>query len=200
MNRIYCVYFTHYNGYKLPPFYIGSSYLERVKDGYHGSVSSDKFESVWKQELKDNPHLFKTDIIEICDTREEAFDKELELQRKLNVVKSEYFTNMCYAKANFGDGNLWVGRKHSEGAKAKMSKTTSEMQLGKKRGNYKCKGIPHNKFIISFDGVFESCNGLEELYQMSIDKGFAKKTLYNIYYNKRGPLYDKGWRVTKDAI
>jgi hypothetical protein len=35
---IYCVYLTCYRGNKLPPFYIGYSTIEKVKDGYKGTV------------------------------------------------------------------------------------------------------------------------------------------------------------------
>ena len=60
---MYCVYLTTYKGNKLPPFYIGSTQVVQVERGYHGSVRSKKYEMMWKSELINNPHLFKTGFI-----------------------------------------------------------------------------------------------------------------------------------------
>ena len=105
---IYVTYLTIYSGNKLPPFYIGSSSLNKVNDGYRGSVTSNKYGITWKEELKNNPHLFKTIIISKHNTRPEAMDKELILQTKLNVVKSPMYINMSFASVNgyFGNSEL----------------------------------------------------------------------------------------------
>jgi hypothetical protein len=41
---MFCVYVTFYRGNKLPPFYIGSTYLENMNRGYKGSPRSKKYE------------------------------------------------------------------------------------------------------------------------------------------------------------
>lgn len=97
-NFIYCVYLTTYSGSKLPPFYIGSSNVDRIQKGYRGSVMSQKFSAIWKSELKSNPKLFKTYIISKHTTREEALFKENLLQKKLNVIKSCMYINESYAQ------------------------------------------------------------------------------------------------------
>jgi hypothetical protein len=39
----YCVYITFYKGNKLPPFYIGSTSVEKINNDYNGSVGSQKY-------------------------------------------------------------------------------------------------------------------------------------------------------------
>jgi len=51
-NNIYCVYITIYRGNKLPPFYIGYSTPEKIKNGYRGSVSSRQYKNIWKKNWK----------------------------------------------------------------------------------------------------------------------------------------------------
>ena len=109
--NIYVTYLTIYSGNKLPPFYIGSSTIEKINNGYRGSVKSKKYKSIWKQELKENPHLFKTKIISKHTNRKEALEKEDYIHRKLNVVKSPLYINMALASGCFGD-NEYV-RKHN---------------------------------------------------------------------------------------
>lgn len=94
----FCVYLTCYRGNKLPPFYIGSSSVERVKNGYKGSVQSKKYKQTWNKELKENPHLFSTKIICTHKTRKEALSKEDFLQRSLNVVDSLLYINLSFAQ------------------------------------------------------------------------------------------------------
>jgi len=97
---IYCVYLTIYSGNKLPPFYIGSSSLKRIENGYKGSVSSEKYFKIWKEELRQNPNLFKTIIISKHKTRKEATKKENKFQKLLNVVSSTMYINMAFASSN----------------------------------------------------------------------------------------------------
>ena len=59
----YCVYFTIYLGNMLPPFYIGSSSVDKVNQGYHRSVLSARWKNTWQKEIKPNLHLFKSMII-----------------------------------------------------------------------------------------------------------------------------------------
>lgn len=72
VNGHYCVYLTIYRGDKFPPLYIGSTSIKRLNEGYRGSVKSIKYQKLWKQEQKQNPHLFETKILSTYFTREEA--------------------------------------------------------------------------------------------------------------------------------
>ena len=84
---MYVTYLTIYFGDKLPRRYIGSTSRRNIERGYNGSVSSKKYKEVYKQERKENKHLFKTRILSSFPTRKEALEEELRLQIKYNVVK-----------------------------------------------------------------------------------------------------------------
>lgn len=127
---MYCVYLTIYSGKLLPPFYIGSSSVKKVRNGYHGTVNSRRYRTVYRNELKRNPHLFKTNIISLQPTRNAALQRELEIQKKLKVVKSPLYFNESYAKGCFGadtsgKNNGFYGRQHSEETLTKMRKPKS---------------------------------------------------------------------------
>lgn len=127
---MYCVYLTIYSGNLLPPFYIGSTSIEKVRKGYHGSVTSKKYQSLYRKELKTNPHLFKTHIILIFTKRQDALEKENEIQKKLDVVNSSMYFNESYAK-NFGystkgEKNGFYGKHHSEETLMKLRKPKSD--------------------------------------------------------------------------
>lgn len=100
-NNIYCTYVTTYLGNKLPPFYIGSSSVERVNSGYRGSIKSKKWSGIFYNELKENPHLFFTEIIKTFDDKKSAVEYELQLQIANDVVKSKWFFNESLAR-DFG--------------------------------------------------------------------------------------------------
>ena len=153
---IYCTYLTVYKGNKLPCFYIGSSSIARVENGYVGSVTSKKYSKTWKHEVKHNRHLFDTKIISRHSSRQEAFEKELSLQLELNVQKNPLYVNLGYAQPNgcYGLGlsgkDHWskqpgkihnaktnhprgmLSKKHSES----RSKYMSEIQMGEKNHFY----------------------------------------------------------------
>lgn len=97
-ETIYCTYLTSYSGNKLPQFYIGSTSVKNIKEGYHGSVKSKKYQKIWTSELKEKPYLFKTSIISYHTSREEAIVKEKFFQKSLNVVKSDMYINMSLAQ------------------------------------------------------------------------------------------------------
>lgn len=143
---MYCVYLTSYLGNKLPPFYIGSSSADKIlNQSYRGSVSSLQYKNIFKQELFDNPHLFKTQIISYHISRSDAYEKEIYLQKKLNVVASSLYFNMSCSR---GLPNR-KGTKLSEKAKNKMSLSRKGKPLSergklaaknRKRGEHHFKG------------------------------------------------------------
>ena len=92
-NEIACVYLTIYGGNKLPPFYIGSAWKKNLDKGYRGSVNSIKYKEIWRAEIKTNPQLFTTKIISTLASREEAYKRENEIQRKLNVDTNDLYIN-----------------------------------------------------------------------------------------------------------
>lgn len=100
--NIYCTYLTVYFGSKMPPFYIGSSRVEKVNNGYRGSVKSKMYKTIWEYELTNNPHLFKTIIISTHSTRTEALSKEEYFHRKLNVMPNSMYINRSIASGLFG--------------------------------------------------------------------------------------------------
>lgn len=127
MNE-FCTYKTTYTGTLLPPHYIGSTTVAKVNAGYNGSVDSAIYKPIYIQEQKRNKSLFSTEILTLHGTREEAFDKELELHLQYNVVESEEYMNMALARSYPYFSNH--GKPHTEEHKRKMS----EAQIGKKRG------------------------------------------------------------------
>lgn len=148
----FCVYLTVYRGNKLPPFYIGSSSVDKINNGYKGSVDSIKYGSVWKNEIKINKHLFKTIIISTHKTRKEATQKENKLQKLLNVVKSSLYINMAYAAPNgffgmdvSGENNPNHNNKWDDIKKEKASKIQKENYIQKSITN--CLRCIRNKTI-----------------------------------------------------
>lgn len=100
---IYCTYITFYRGNRLPPFYIGSSSIKRVHNGYHGTVRSKEYQKIWKDEIKYNPHLFKTIILSKHLTRDEALAKEAKLQKATNAINNKLYANKSIARRGFGN-------------------------------------------------------------------------------------------------
>jgi hypothetical protein len=89
-------------------FYIGSTSIDKINSGYIGSVKSKEYKNIFQKEKQEFPHLFKTKIIFVCESRETALHKELKFQQHLNVVKSSMYMNKSLAK-DFG----WFGMNHS---------------------------------------------------------------------------------------
>jgi hypothetical protein len=129
---MYCIYLTIYSGNKLPPFYIGSTSISKIDEGYCGSVESKKYGDIFRSELKNNRHLFKVRIVEFCSDRKQALEREEWYHRKLNVVASEMYMNCAYATTGCfgiprpGNDNPFYGRKHSDETKAKVGKSSKE--------------------------------------------------------------------------
>jgi hypothetical protein len=98
---IYCTYITIYKGNDLPLFYIGSSSVKKVKEGYKGSVSSAEYKEKWKHHIKNNPDLFNTKILTKHKTRKQASIREAEIQEKLNVVENPLYLNKTIIHEKF---------------------------------------------------------------------------------------------------
>lgn len=122
---LYAVYLTTYLGNKLPMYYIGSSSVSKIDNGYHGTVTSKRHKTTWLAELKTNPHLFKTRIVRTYPTRKEAMEVEFRLQTSLGVVKSPMYVNMATASVNGFFGMSTKGRLVSEDTRSKLSKVHS---------------------------------------------------------------------------
>lgn len=173
-ETIYCTYLTIYKGNKLPPFYIGSTIVDKINKNYHGSVSSREYKKIWKSEIKSNPHLFKTIILTKHKLQKESILKELHFQIKLNVVKSSLYINLSYARPNgfFGrtdqvsikgtfcwtNGEVDIYRKEHPGEgwikgnceKTKLSKSNGIRKKGKEHHNYgRVRGVQANERFVA---------------------------------------------------
>lgn len=118
---MYCVYLTKYSGTAMPQLYVGSSSVERVNNGYHGSVKSKKYREIWERELMEHPELFTTTILSIYGTRKEALKAELDFQIEHNVVKSDQWINQSLARANGFFGASMKGVPKSDETRQKIS-------------------------------------------------------------------------------
>lgn len=99
---MYIIYWTVYYGQKMPRNYIGHTTLEKHQKGYLGSVSSAKYREIWKLEIRCNPQLFKSYIIEyVKGNRNDAIIREEWWHRRYQVAINPFFINMCCAKLGF---------------------------------------------------------------------------------------------------
>lgn len=140
MSDKFCVYLTIYEGTQLPPYYIGSSTIKRVSEGYMGSVCSKKYKAVWDLECSTFPDLFDTIVLSEHETRKRALAEELRLHILHNVVISDEYINMSLAQANgccgmdvkgslnpnygkglHGEAHPMFGKQHLQETKDKMS-------------------------------------------------------------------------------
>lgn len=105
---IYCTYLTIYSGNKLPPFYIGYTKVDSIEKGYHGTVVSKLYKTIWQEELKQNPHLFKTIILRKYEDKKEAQQRELFLQKSLNVIMNPLYINRAIAGHSDNTGMVMI--------------------------------------------------------------------------------------------
>jgi hypothetical protein len=171
---IYCVYLTIYRGTKLPPFYIGSSSVEKVQNGYHGSVCSKQFKDIWKSELRFNPNLFETKIISTHSDRKEATLKERTFQKKVNAVRNPLYINQSFAaydsftdRDQSGKNNPMYGTSRKGEANPFYGQTHTEETLAKMRGR-KCSEA--NKKLYS-----KLKKGIPDSEETKLKKSIAKK-------------------------
>jgi hypothetical protein len=97
-------------------FYVGSTSVSKIKNGYRGSVASKAYKEIWITELKNNPQLFETKIISFHSKREEAIQKENLFHKKLGVVLNDLYINRanaildgCFGSDNKGVNNPMFG-------------------------------------------------------------------------------------------
>lgn len=112
-----CVYKITYIGNCLPPYYIGSTYLEKLEKGYLGTPTSKKFGKTWKSETKNNPHLFKIEILSVHSTREEAILAESDEQRSLFVPGNILWVNQSYSTGGFISNSETAKKAHQTSLK-----------------------------------------------------------------------------------
>jgi len=110
MKNTYVVYRVIYYGSRLPKYYIGSSTKRKLANGYRGSIRSRRWSDIFYDELKKYPFLFDYEILSEHNTRGDALKKELELQKKYDVVKSDLYFNEAYAAKNGCHGRNVNGR------------------------------------------------------------------------------------------
>lgn len=132
---MFCIYFTFYLGDKLPPFYLGSTKVIKIDKGYHGSATSAKWGSIWKEELKNNSHLFKTFIIpnQYKETAQEIVELELLWQKAFKAVENPLFINQSYARGGFC--TTAESSAKAEETKVRLGKTTHSETTKKKIGD-----------------------------------------------------------------
>ena len=196
MSDEYCTYLISYSGNKLPPFYIGSTSVEKINRGYMGTICSKQYRKLWKEELFDNRHLFKIKILSLHDTRDSALFKEEYLQRKLNVVQSPLYVNMAIANKHFVNFiSPMHGRKHTEETRKKISEKAKGRKYSfetRKKMSENRKGVKRN-FPRSLEYRLKSSISHKKLYENGYinprlgvkhsietkDKISAKKSSYN---------------------
>lgn len=171
---IYCTYVTTYTGNKLPPFYIGSTSLAKISEGYKGSVRSKKWKTIYKEELKNFPEKFRIEVLKTFQDRTKALEYELELHIANDVVRSKWFFNESLATVNGffgksmkGEDNVFFGRKHTKETIDKL-KSSLKNTRGSKRTIWM-----HNEYKINARIKEEMIN---EAYAQGYLMGYAKGT------------------------
>ncbi len=147
-KHLYCCYLTIYSGKILPPFYLGSTSVEKIRQGYHGSISSKKWTKKYQNELKNHPELFKTIILKTTYTRSMSLAIELYIQKKNNVVKSKFFFNESLASKNGMFGRDVSGKNNPGYGKNPFCNRTPEQMIETKQkcSNASKKRKPINPF------------------------------------------------------
>lgn len=134
---MFVTYLTIYEGDRLPPYYIGSTTVDRIEAGYHGSVRSKKYQAIWDEELKLRPELFDTLVLGEFATRAESLEAESALHLKHKVVTNPLFINMGVARGGF----INPGKEfYTDEVRAKMS-TSAKARIA--RG-----GLPKPKVYV----------------------------------------------------
>ena len=211
----YCTYITMYTGKLLPKWYIGSSTVEKVQNGYNGSVCSKRYKKIYDIEQIENKHLFKTRILNTYDTRPDAVAEELRLQKLHNVVRNKKYFNECFAQKNgcyardksgennpmFGKGEKLIGSRngrHSDNYNynnSDVGKKISE-SLKKSKKNKKENNSASKKYYIydSFKNIFIDIKQ-GYLYEFCNINDIKYTTLYNTLFTKKPINKHPRWGV-----
>lgn len=201
----YCVYITTYSGDMLPRNYIGSSSVTRVENGYVGSVSSNKYKDIWKHELRHNPQLFKATIVETFETRAQAIERELELQKEYDVVKSVDWINEGYAQPNGyagrsveGANNPMYGRGDKVREWAKANPDIVSKRNRKAAITQWSNPETAAKRIAAMQGKSKTFKDPIAYAALQREKALIKKEKHSIRIEYRGVVY-VGWRELLEA-
>lgn len=145
-EKEWAVYLIEYSGEDLPRFYVGFVRTIRlIEEGYHGSLTSQRWAELWHSTWQSNPELFKRTVLITTDEMSEASDIETRILDRYDARHNDLFANMTNG---FGG---WALMKHTEKTKAKMSQTlkgntfrrgkkTSEE--GRRRQSESLRGLP----------------------------------------------------------
>jgi hypothetical protein len=85
---------------RTPIYYLGSSSVRNIMNGYMGSPSSKLYKEVWKKETRESSDQFQMFILHRFSTRNDALKDELRIQEFNNVVKNPLFVNLSLARPN----------------------------------------------------------------------------------------------------
>ena len=128
----------------MPPFYIGYARKSRLDKGYRGSVSSKQYKEIWKAELAQNPHLFRTFVISRHTTKDEAIKRERYFHLRLNVLGDMYINQAITTDTFFVVNRTQEhtkaiiesrrGYKHNDETKAKISSSKTGRVYLNRRG------------------------------------------------------------------
>lgn len=202
----WCTYITVYAGTTFPPkigleqpfLYIGSSKSEFVLNKmYHGSVCSQQYMKLWKDEIKNNPQLFKTYIVSFFETQQQARYHELLLQKVNNVIKNPLYLNMSYANGSFAGCMFGTKFKpHSEESKKHLSEINSG---GKNRNAKQFKIIdPLGNETIVIGGLDKFCkdnNLSRSTMRKFINQGIIQSGEMQSYFSKKTGQNCIGWQI-----
>lgn len=121
-------------------FYIGRTTVKKIQHGYRGTVTSKLYKSIWIEELSNNPHLFKTKILTLHETKLDSAIKEEYFHKKFQVHKNPLYINQAtgfgtfhadikgkknhfYGSNRSGFLNPMYGKTHSDASRQKMSRS-----------------------------------------------------------------------------
>jgi hypothetical protein len=186
---MYCVYLTTYSGDKLPPYYIGSTSIAKISNGYKGSVSSLEFKQIWDDEICNHPELFNVKILSEHSIRKDAIIAELNYQIQYDVVKSSEYINKSLAQPDgffgmdvFGSNNPMYGRNRT-GEKHKGGENISAALKVK----YASGELDHAKNLSRIR--FTENNPMKSTEAIAKAKAKWKETNRNI--REKNPMYGK---------
>lgn len=167
----------------MPMFYIGSSTITRISNGYHGSVKSKKYKNTWQEELRKNPNLFKTQVISVHSSREEALKVELRLQRKLKVVTSSLYINESLASPTGFFGRDTSGTLHPLFGVSRSEETRKKVSLNHADVSGSKNPRARRIVIISPEGIeYYSFGNFKELCH---SLGLSWQSIYNLIIKQR---------------